>query len=269
MPEVLLSGDHARIAAWRHDRSVERTAERRPDLLHPSQDLDGFVVLRVVPSDAGELLTLQLACWVQEQHDNPGVHVPALHESLADVEAWVARDTVLVVRSAERLVAAVRASRAGDEWHIGRLMVAPDLQGRGLGRWLLARIEEEAPPGVTTYTLVTGAGSTRNQRLYKTGRLPPPRPPQPRRARRRPAHQAPPCRRQIRIVPDFGSRHAGRRPERQGLSRISPGGGGSGRLAPRSSRPKDSSARFVRRVCVGHLPQGEPRAAGHHDGTHK
>jgi len=33
VPEVLLSGDHARIAAWRRRESVRRTAERRPDLL--------------------------------------------------------------------------------------------------------------------------------------------------------------------------------------------------------------------------------------------
>ncbi len=33
VPEVLLSGDHARIRAWRHAQSVERTRERRPDLL--------------------------------------------------------------------------------------------------------------------------------------------------------------------------------------------------------------------------------------------
>ena len=46
-------------------------------------------------------------------------------------------------------------------------MVAPDLRGQGLGRWLLARIEEAAPPGVTSYELVTGAGSVRNQRMYK------------------------------------------------------------------------------------------------------
>ena len=32
-PPVLLSGDHGRIAAWRHAQSVQRTGERRPDLL--------------------------------------------------------------------------------------------------------------------------------------------------------------------------------------------------------------------------------------------
>lgn len=33
VPEVLRSGDHAKIAAWRRLESVRRTAERRPDML--------------------------------------------------------------------------------------------------------------------------------------------------------------------------------------------------------------------------------------------
>ncbi len=33
VPEVLLSGDHARIEKWRHEQSLLRTLERRPDLL--------------------------------------------------------------------------------------------------------------------------------------------------------------------------------------------------------------------------------------------
>ncbi len=167
VPEVLLSGDHARIAAWRHDRALERTAARRPDLLRPSSLLDGFVRHPVQPSDAGELLTLQRACWVQEAHDNPGVAIPALQESLEDVQAWIGRGVVLVVRAADRLVGAVRATQHGHTWDIGRVMVAPDLQGQGLGRWLLARIEEAAPADVTSYELFTGAGSLRNQRMYK------------------------------------------------------------------------------------------------------
>ncbi|MDH6680088.1 tRNA (guanine37-N1)-methyltransferase [Rhodococcus sp. LBL1] len=33
VPPVLLSGDHAKVAAWRRAQSLQRTAERRPDLL--------------------------------------------------------------------------------------------------------------------------------------------------------------------------------------------------------------------------------------------
>lgn len=33
VPEILLSGDHGRIAAWRHQQRLDRTAQRRPDLL--------------------------------------------------------------------------------------------------------------------------------------------------------------------------------------------------------------------------------------------
>lgn len=32
-PSILLTGDHGKIAAWRHEQSVQRTRERRPDLL--------------------------------------------------------------------------------------------------------------------------------------------------------------------------------------------------------------------------------------------
>ena len=33
VPDILLSGDHARIAAWRAEQALERTRQRRPDLL--------------------------------------------------------------------------------------------------------------------------------------------------------------------------------------------------------------------------------------------
>jgi tRNA (guanine37-N1)-methyltransferase len=36
VPEVLLSGDHARIAQWRLHQSEQRTRQRRPDLLAES-----------------------------------------------------------------------------------------------------------------------------------------------------------------------------------------------------------------------------------------
>jgi tRNA (guanine37-N1)-methyltransferase len=33
VPELLRSGDHGRIARWRRDQALLRTAERRPDLI--------------------------------------------------------------------------------------------------------------------------------------------------------------------------------------------------------------------------------------------
>lgn len=33
VPEILLSGNHGAIAAWRHEQQLERTRTRRPDLL--------------------------------------------------------------------------------------------------------------------------------------------------------------------------------------------------------------------------------------------
>ncbi len=33
VPPILLSGDHGKVAAWRREQSLERTRERRPDLL--------------------------------------------------------------------------------------------------------------------------------------------------------------------------------------------------------------------------------------------
>ena len=175
---MLLSGDHARIAAWRREQAERRTADRRPDLL-PATGLVGALadldVRPAVPADAGELYTLQRACWLQEMEANPGVDIPALRETLDDVRRGVGEWTVRVARepSSGRLVGAVRGRLDGHgEWDIGRIMVAPDLQGRGLGRALLELVEDLAPADVTTYVLFTGAGSRGQPADVQEGRVP-------------------------------------------------------------------------------------------------
>jgi tRNA (guanine37-N1)-methyltransferase len=61
VPDVLTSGDHGRVAAWRLARALERTAERRPDLLARRGPLGADEVrllarydYRVAPLAAGE-----------------------------------------------------------------------------------------------------------------------------------------------------------------------------------------------------------------------
>lgn len=40
VPEVLLSGDHGKIATWRREQRIQRTRARRPDLLSNGTDSD-------------------------------------------------------------------------------------------------------------------------------------------------------------------------------------------------------------------------------------
>ena len=186
VPPVLLSGDHARIAAWRHAQAVRRTAQRRPDLLHPSHRVEELLDLGEVEwrpatrADAGEILTLQRACWLDEAQANDALDIPPLQESLDDVVAGLATYTTFVLRAGGRLVGSVRAHTEPDgTWFVGRLMVAPDLRGRGLGRWLLERIEEAAPDETSGFALITGAGSEANLRRYRRSGYRPDRPDRP------------------------------------------------------------------------------------------
>ena len=172
VPPVLLSGDHAAIAAWRHRQRLERTAARRPDLLHRSQaaggDLAAYDVALATRADAAEILTLTRACWVEEyaRYGLFGAGTATVEEAAAELGQW----RTWTIRAAGRLVASVRARPDPDApttWQIGRLMVAPDLQGRGLGQALLAFAEGQAPPGTAAYWLNTGASSERNLRIYR------------------------------------------------------------------------------------------------------
>ena len=179
VPAVLLSGDHQAIAAWRHEQRLARTAARRPDLLPVSATTGALADLDVrvaTPADAAELLVLQRACWVPEGRLSGSWTIPPLDESLEEVTAGIGAWTTYAVRTASapgapgRLVASVRGRVRPEDptvWETGRLMVAPDVQGRGLGRELLALAEAAAPASVTTFWINTGAVSRGNQRRYR------------------------------------------------------------------------------------------------------
>jgi tRNA (guanine37-N1)-methyltransferase len=166
VPEVLLSGHHAKIAAWRRDQALARTRQHRPDLLPIG--VEGLVITAAQPADAGELLTLQRAAFMPEGRLNGSFEIPPLTESLADVAASLATGMVLVARLRGRLVGAVRGEeRPGGRWYVGRLMVAPDLQRQGIGSVLMDAIEALAPAGTAAYALFTGAASAATLGYYR------------------------------------------------------------------------------------------------------
>jgi predicted N-acetyltransferase YhbS len=124
------------------------------------------MIERARDEDAGEVLTVQRAAYVSEAqlYDNP--NMSALHETVADLRKAIADEVVLVARLGTRIVGAVRGSLGSDECQVGRLVVAPDMQGQGIGRRLLVAIEDEVP--ASRFTLWTGHRSVGNLGLYRS-----------------------------------------------------------------------------------------------------
>jgi GNAT superfamily N-acetyltransferase len=122
----------------------------------------------VDPADAGELFTVQRAAYVSEAQ-RYGFAIPPLLETYAELRKELADPTVLCHGAwlGRRLVGSVRGRVAGASMEIARFAVAPDVQGRGVGRALLTSIEAATPADVDTLWLVTGSLSADNIRFYE------------------------------------------------------------------------------------------------------
>jgi GNAT superfamily N-acetyltransferase len=103
---------------------------------------------------------------VEEAFANDTLAIPALHESPDEVRAWLADWEATGLWRDGRLLGMVRTRRTGADLHVGRLAVAPDLRGLGVGRWLLHRAES-AGEGCRRVVLSTGAAGHRNLTLYQ------------------------------------------------------------------------------------------------------
>lgn len=128
-------------------------------------DLD---IRPISPEDAGEVLTLQRAAFVQEALIYRDVDMPVFTQTLEEV-AYELRDNLgQVARRGGRMIGAIRARVDGDVLLVGRLAIAPDQQGEGVGSALLDAVEQRGRrEGARTAELFTGRLSEANLRLYE------------------------------------------------------------------------------------------------------
>ncbi|MFG1701957.1 GNAT family N-acetyltransferase [Nonomuraea sp. M3C6] len=125
-----------------------------------------MAIERAVAADAGEILTLQRAAYVTEAQLYGDPYIPALIESLEQLRKVVETAVVFKALDGGRIVGAVRGRISGTTCLVGRLVVAPDRQGQGLGTALLEALHE-AVPEATAFDLFTGHLSEGNLRLYR------------------------------------------------------------------------------------------------------
>ncbi len=127
------------------------------------------VRIDVVGRDAaGELLTLRRAAFVSEAqlYDDP--HIPPLTQTLDELVEDLADANVITLGAwiGHRLVGSIRVLLEGKKATLGRLAVAPDLQGMGIGTELLLAVVPHLSEGIEEVWVFTGRDSVQNLALY-------------------------------------------------------------------------------------------------------
>lgn len=170
IPDVLSSGDHRRIAAWRRAQALRRTAEVRPDLLAGRE----VTVRRGRAGDAQDLhdvaaRTFPLACppsvSAQEAHAFVIEHLSA-----AQFRTWArARGTILLVAElAEVVVGYTLVHLAGERADLNKFYVLPEHHGGGVsGALMTATLTHAAKAGARSIWLGVNQLNERAQRFYR------------------------------------------------------------------------------------------------------
>jgi len=126
---------------------------------------DGIRIDRIRVTDAGEALTVQRAAFVSEAQIYGATDTAPLTQTLEQLETDIAGGDGWVARRHGRLVGVLSCREADDVLLIGRIAIAPDMQGEGIGRRLLAAAE--AASTAAEAELFTGSLSEANLRLYR------------------------------------------------------------------------------------------------------
>ncbi len=118
------------------------------------------------PGDAKEILYLQKQAYVSEALLYNDFSIQPIVQSLNSIEAEFEKCWVWKIQDDKRIVASVRAFVIEDTCHIGKLIVKPSHQNRGLGKQLMQTVETTVSQA-RRFELFTAHKSEKNLALYQ------------------------------------------------------------------------------------------------------
>jgi ribosomal protein S18 acetylase RimI-like enzyme len=148
-------------------RSLQRpqVAENGSLILNGWSTTVNWTVERANTEDAAEILALQKLAYQSEAAIYGDYTIAPLTQTLEEMKADVRELVVLKATVEGRIVGSVRGRVVDGTCYVGRLIVHPDVQNRGLGTALLHAIERGCPVA-RRFELFTGHRSARNLHLY-------------------------------------------------------------------------------------------------------
>lgn len=125
-----------------------------------------ILIVQASPDDAGEILELQKIAYQSDAKLNDDWTIPPFTETLPEIISEFETKVFLKAVCADKIIGSVRATLDSGTCQVGRLIVHPDYQGKGIGTLLMCRIET-AFFHAERFELFTGAKSIHNIRFYQ------------------------------------------------------------------------------------------------------
>jgi GNAT superfamily N-acetyltransferase len=123
-------------------------------------------ITEAAEEDAAAILALQKLAYLSEAGAHDDFNIPPLRQTLDETRDEFERMTVLKAVQSDRIIGSVRGYVEDGTCFVGKLIVAPEEQNKGLGTRLLHTIEERFA-GTERFELFTGHKSARNLYLYQ------------------------------------------------------------------------------------------------------
>ena len=125
-----------------------------------------IVIEKACKEDSAEILKLQYIAYQSEAMLFGTTDIPPLKQTLEEVLQEFQRGIILKTTDENgNIIGSVRAYQENGTAYIGKLMVHPDFQKKGIGSMLLSEIEKQFPS--MRYELFTSTRSVSNIRLYQ------------------------------------------------------------------------------------------------------
>ena len=115
--------------------------------------------------DAEQILTLQKLAYQREAEIYQDFSIPPLTQTIEKIKEEFENQIFLKATDGKKIIGSVRAYSENDSCFIGRLIVHPEWQGKGIGTMLMENIET-CFENIQRYELFTGIKSVRNIQLY-------------------------------------------------------------------------------------------------------
>ena len=125
-----------------------------------------LTIERALPEDAHAILALQKLAYQSEAALYNDWSIPPLTQTIESLIEEFSTSIILKAVAEGQIVGSVRARGHNHTCEIGRLIVHPAFQRRGIGSRLLKTIEDQFP-AVSRFELFTGSKSENNIRLYQ------------------------------------------------------------------------------------------------------